>query len=271
MDDSTLSSNGAESSDIFKEPITITDAYSTLISQLNKTLKCCDVSTLKAALIHQAHTPDGVELSKAFLNELKAVESSSDLLSLIGIFSSCNWLDTRLIKALALGSENKSAVDLLNSYENCVYTKKLFDALPSFSKERKKRKYVTAISSKVKMDPDKVTIGDIVLHKCRLGCVILDIGNKNFDIKHVRRGCLQVCYVVASQHSFNAYKMALYNCQKFHLTDLILIEIGDNPFIYDLWLSDLSKHKQILLSQHEGKLKYYVCYCFHSGLLFLQI
>ena len=272
MADSTLSSNGAEGSDVFKEPITITDAYLTLISQLNEILKCCDVSTLRAALIHQARTPDGVKLSKAFLNELKAVESSGDLLSLIGSFSSCNWLDTRLIKALARGSGNKSAINLLDSYKICVYSKKLFDALPSFSKEHEKNKYVTAISTKIKLDnPDEVTIGDIVQHKRKLGCVILDLGNQNFDIKHVKKGCLQVCYVVASQHSFKAYKMALYNCQKFYLTDLILIEIGDNPFIFDLWLSDLSKHKQILLSLHEGKLKYYVCYCFHSGISFLQI
>ena len=271
MDDSTLSSNAAGSCDVFKEPITITDAYLTLISQLNDILKYYDVSTLRAALIHQARTPDGVKLSKAFIRKLEAIESSSDLLSLVGSFPSCNWLDIRLIKALARGSRNKSAIDMLESYKNYVYTKKLFDALPSFSKEQEKNTYVTAVSAKIKMDPDKVTVGDIVQHKSKLGSVILDLGNQNLNIKHVRKGCLQVFYVIPSQHSFRAYKMALHNCQKFYLTDLILIEIGDHPFIYDPWFCDLSKHKQILLSQHEGKLKYYVCYCFHSGLLFLQI
>lgn len=50
--------------ELFKEPITITNAYSRLIGQLNGILKDCDLSTLKAALVHQALTPEGVKLKR---------------------------------------------------------------------------------------------------------------------------------------------------------------------------------------------------------------
>ena len=254
-DNSTLSDNIAESSEFFKEPITITDAYLTLISQIIKILKDCDLSTLQAALIHQARTPDGFKLNKALKHKIEAAKSSYDLLRLIGDLPSCNWLDTRLIKALAYGSGFKSAINLLESYKNFVYTRNLSDALPSFSTQQQMDAYVTAISAKVKMDPDKITVGNVMQYRRTLKNVILDLGKQNLNIKHVRKGCLEVYYHIPVHCSFNAYKMALHNCHRFYTIHLIHIEIGDHPLIYDPWVSDLETDsvKQIFRTQYEGK------------------
>ena len=250
-----MSNNTAECSEFFKEPITITDAYLTLISQLNNILKDCNLSTLQAALLYQARTPDGVKLNKALKDKIKAAKSSFDLLHLIVDFPSCNWLDTRLIKALARGSGFKSAINLLESYKNFVCTKKLSDALPSFSTQHQIDAYFTAISAKVKMDPDKITVGNVVQYRWTLENVILDLGNQKLNIRHVRKGCLEVYYHIPVHCSFNAYKMALHNCHKFYTINLIHIKIGDHPLIYDPWFSDLETHsvKQIFHSQYEGK------------------
>ena len=254
-DNSTLSNNAAESSEFFKEPITITNAYLTLISQINKILKDCDLPTLQAALIHQARTPDGVKLNKALEDKIEAAKSSFDLLRLIGKVPSCNWLDTRLIKALAYGSGFKSAINLLESYKSFVCTKKLSDALPIFSTQHQIDAYVTAISAKVKMDPDKITVGNVIQYRWTLENVILDLGNQKLNIKHVRKGCLEVYYHIPIHCSFNAYKMSLHNCHNFYTINLIHIEIGNHPLIYDPWLSDLESRtgKQIFHTQYEGK------------------
>ena len=262
-DNSTLSDNTAESSEFFKKPMTITDAYLTLISQITKILKDCDLPTLKAVLFYQARTPVGVKLNKALKDKIKAAKSSYDLLRLIVKLPSCNWLDTRLIEALACGSGFKSAINLLKSYKNFVYTKKLSEALPSFSTQQQIDAYVTAISAKVKMDPDKITVGNVIQYRWNLENVILDLGNQKLNLKHVRKGCLEVYYHMPIHCSFNAYKMALYNCHKFYTIHLIHIEIGDHPLIYDPWISHLETHsvKQIFHTQYEGKFVL-LLYCF---------
>ena len=49
--------------------------------------------------------------------------------------------------------------------------------------------------------------------------------------------------------------MVLHNRHEFCTIDLIHVEIGDHPLIYDPWLSDLEKHsvKQILHTHHKGR------------------
>ena len=244
-------------SDLFKEPITITKAYTILIRQLANILNHCDLSTLKVALIHQAHTPDGVELEKSLEKNIMAAKSVSDLLVALGRSHSCNWLDTRLIEVLAYGSESSTAVEIIKAYQQFLFSKKLSDVL---SRKREhmelKRDYVTAIRLKTKMDPTKITVGDFINYRWTIEDVILDLGKGVLNIEHVNEGCLEVNYVMPVYYSFNAYKMVLHNRHKFFTIDLIHVEIGEHPLIFDPWLSDLEKHSvnQILHTRHKGEM-----------------
>ena len=249
-DNSTLSNSTKSNSELFKEPITITNAYSILISQLNIIFKDCDLSTLQTVLIYQARTPGGIKICKALKDKIIAAKSSFELLCLVDDFPSCNWLDTRLIGVLAHGCGSKSAVDLIEAYKSYVFPKKLSDALSNFLKQPKTKAYVEAISVKLKMDPDKITIDDVVQYQWAVENVILDLGNQILKIKHIRKGCLEVSYHTPIYCSFNAYKMALHNRNKFYLINLIHIDIGDHPLIYDPWLCDFIKPP---IKQYEGK------------------
>ena len=269
-DDSALSDSiAAESFNLFKD-LTISDAYLTLISELYSILNDCSLSKLQLALIHQAHTPDGIKLSKDLKDEIRSAKSSFDLLCIVEDIPSCNWLDTRLIKALARGY-GSYAIKLIEAYKTYVFAKKLNEALPSFPKQPQTDVYISAISEKIKMDPDKITIGDVVKHQWNVENVILDLGNQTLNIEHVQSGCLEVIYYIVIHCRFNVYKMALYNRYKFHTIDLIHIEIGDHPPIYDPWLCDFSNSsiEQMLPTQHEGKIFLLLCmqlrtyvYCF---------
>lgn len=254
LGNSSLSTSAVNSVNPFREHLTITDAYSILMSRLNSILKYCDLSTLKAALIYQTDTPDGVTLRKALRKKIKSAKSSFDLLCTIKKVRSCSWLDIRLIRVLAHGSGYKSAVDLVDAYKACVFSKKLTDALPSFSKLSYKKAFIAAVSTKVKVDADKITVGDVVQHQWSMEKVILDLGKKILNIRHVKRGCLEICYHVPIHYSFNVYKMALHNCHSFYKIDLMHVEIGDHPLIYDPWLWDIDEQpvKQILHIQNEG-------------------
>ena len=248
--------------DLFKEPITITKAYTVLIRELTNILKFCDLPTLKIALFHQVHTPDGVKLEKSLEENIEGAKSVSDLLLALGRSQSCNWLDTRLIETLADVSKSSTAVEVINAYQKFLVSKKLSDVL---SRKREhieaKRDYVTAIRLKTKMDPTKITVGDFKNYQWTIEDVILDLGKGVLNIEHVNEGCLEITYVMPVHYSFNAYKMVLHNRHEFCTIDLIHVEIGDHPLIYDPWLSDLEKHsvKQILHTHHKGRSLFNMC------------
>ena len=230
-----------------------------MISKLSSILKDCDLSILKTALIHQSRTPDGVKLDKRLKNGIKSAKSSSNLLCLMEDVPSCNWLDTRLIGALARGCGSKSAVNLLEAYKSYVFSKKLSDALPSFVKQPQTNAYITEVSKKFKRDPDKITINDILRYQWTIKNVILNLGNQNLNIKHVKKGCLEVSSHIPIHCSINAYKMALYNRHNLHSIDLIHIKIGNHPLIYDPWFCDLRKHsvKEIIHIEYKGNFLLY--------------
>ena len=247
--------------DFLKEPISISKAYTLLLKHLVDILKLCDLPTLKVSLIHQAHTPDGVELQKRLKRKIEVAKSVPDLLFALEECQCCNWLDTRLIEVLAYNCESPKAVELIKAYQTFLFPKKLLDVLPKKHKHVEQRKdYVAAVHAKTKMDPDKITVGDFMQYRWTIEDVVLDLGKGILDINHVNEGCLEIGYFIPVYCSFNAYKMALHNRHNFYPIDLIHIEIGNHPLIYDPWLSDLEKDsvKEILQTRHDRKLSY--CY-----------
>ena len=240
---------------MFKEPISITNAYIVLFTQLCNILRFCDLSTLKIALIHQACTPDGVELDRRLKKKIKAAKSNSELLLALRKSQCCNWLDTRLIEVLAYGSESSNAVELVKAYQKFLFSKKLADVLPKQLKHLEtKTAYVKAVKTKTGKDPNLITIGEFKDYQWTIEDVILDLGRGMLDIEHVNRGCLEINYLMPVHYSFNAYKMALCNRHKFYTIDLIHIEVGDYPLIYDPWLCDLGKYsvKKVIDTHRKG-------------------
>ena len=241
--------------DVFKEPITITNAYTTLFNRLDEILKCCDLMTLKGALFSQVDTPDGVELGKQLEKQIDEAKSSSDLLYTLKRSHCCNWLDIRLIEVLAYGSESSRAVELIKAYQKQLFPRKLLDVLSKkFQHIEAKKGYIAAVHAKTEMDPRKITVKDFMNYCWTIEDVILDLGKGVLNIEHVVKGCLEIYYGMPAKCSFNAYKMAIHNRYKFHGINLIHIKIEDHPLIYDPWLSDLDKQfvKEITNSLQKG-------------------
>ena len=208
--------NPVRTSDLFKEPITITNAYTILYKRLGNILRSCNLSELNEVLIEQARTPGGVELEKTLLRKIKAAKSNSELLLVLRKSQCCNWLDTRLIEVLAYGSELYTAVELIKAYQRFLFPKKLIDVLPRKLKHIEiKTAYVEAITIKTGKDPTIITIGEFIKYRWTIEDVILDLGKGMLDIEHVYRGCLEIICFMPACYSFTAYKMILLNRHKF--------------------------------------------------------
>ena len=257
---SCLYSNADAAFKYFVEPLSISDAYLRMIAELNSILKHCDLSDLQSVLIHQVNTPKGIQLKEVLKekirNKIEAATSSFYLISILADFPFCNWLDTRLVEALAIGSRLKSSSDLVNAYKKFLFQKKFRDALLEFPtvQEEEIEAYVIAVSEKIHVDPDKITIGDFLKKRRTMEHAILDLMNQTLCIQNVRKGCVEFSYYIQENCSLRAYKMALHNRYKFYTVNLIHIKIEEHPVIYDPWLPDFDKEiaKQSLYAQYEG-------------------
>ena len=241
-------------SELFKESMTITNAYTKLLKQLCSILESYDISALRMALINQTNSPDGIQLDKSLRDEIKSAKSSTDLLSTFGEFSCCNWLDIRLLEVLV--NDLPNAVEMIEAYKQFISKKQLMEVLPKKLDQLENREaYVSAVSTKVNKDPEKITVGDFVRYCWKIEEVVFDLGKLILNIQHVKKGCLEINFTVPVQCSFDAYKIALHNQHKFYTISLMHIEIGENPLIYDPWLSDLRQlaTNQTLHDHYQGK------------------
>ena len=229
--------------DIFIEPITIADAYTSLVTELGYVLKTADLSMLKVSLYNQSRTPSGVKLEKHLQKSIEAAKSSEDLLAAFGRSSSCNWLDIRLLNTLARATRSPTALKLMKTYETLLYSKNLTEALPKFSKPR--LKYTTAVSMKLDVSEDKITIGDMVKYQWNIEEVILNLGRGVLKLKHVKKGCLEIQFSIPVHLTFHAYKTALHNHHKIHLLRVMYIKLGNLPLIIDPWLTEVAASSKL--------------------------
>ena len=250
----TLSNQPTSVSDMFKEPMIISVAYSKLFNHLCILLKDFKIDALKVALINQAHAPDGVKLEKSIKDEIKAAKSINDLLLAFDDPSCCNWLNTRLLEVLA-NCSSPNAVKVLDAYKQYLFAKQLKEVLPKHEQLKQKRAFIAKVRAKLKMDPDKVTVGDFMEHHSEIEKVVLDLGKQMLNIVDFKKGCLEINYMMPVQCSFNAYKMALHNRHKFYAIGIVHIEIGKFPLIIDPWHSELGQPSTVptMHFQYKGK------------------
>ena len=226
--------------DIFSEPITIADAYTSLVTELGYVLNTVAISKLKESLYSQANTPSGIRLDEHLQKDIKEAISSEDLIVAFGKSSTCNWLDIRLLNTLARATRSPIPLKLIRAYETLLFSKSLTEALPKFSMSRlKKKTYLTVVSAKLDIPEEEITVGDVVKYQWEIEEVILDLGKGVLKLEHVKEGCLEMQCSIPAHFTFHAYKMALHNRHKIHLLRVIYIKLDDLPLIIDPWISEL--------------------------------
>ena len=225
---------------------------------------------MKDAILDQTKSPDGIKLGRYLKWKIKRTSSPSALLGVLKKSHCINWLDTKLIEVLIYNAYLSGAVELspakklLEAYRTFLGSKKLWDVLPTYKET--KTAYITTVASKFSKCPDEITVYEFLNHSWTTNIkeIVLDLRKGMLVIDLVRKGCLEIEYLIPTDYSFDAYKMAIHNRYNFYSIDLMHIKIGKHPLIYDPWFSDLEKHsaKQ---TQHHGKLSYsnnYVCTVF---------
>ena len=89
------------------------------------------------------------------------------------------------------------------------------------------------MSSKINIEPEKITVEVLSQYWLELETLIMTIGNGTCALESVDQGCLEISWLIPIQCRFHAYKSALSNRHKFHQIHLQYLYIESYPLIYD--------------------------------------
>ena len=208
-------------------------AFVYLTSNVGKLLQNEDFYAIRRSCIEQINTPSGAQLSPDMVQKIKAANNLNALLDTLAVSPYWSWIDLRLLEAMVTASGSRDAKNLLTSYENGVFSKKLLEVLPCVPNKEIRKEYYSKIVSKINKDLDQITVSDLLEFKSQLETVIMDITSGTCALARIKEGCIEIHWFVPTHCIDHAYKSACLNRHKFHTLDLQYLQIAAYRRIFE--------------------------------------
>ena len=167
------------------------------------------------------------------VQEIKAANNLNALLDTLAECPYWSWIDLRLLEAMVTASGSRDAKNLLTSYQNGVFSKKLLEVLPSVPNREIREGYYSKIVSKIKKDLDQITVFDLLKFQSELETVIMNLKNGICALARIEEGCIEIHWFVPTHFIDHAYKSACLNRHKFCTLHLQYLQIGKYRTIVD--------------------------------------
>ena len=216
-------------------------AFVYLTSNVGKLLQNADFYAIRRSCIEQINTPSGAQLSLEMVQKIKAANNLNALLDTLAESPYWSWIDLRLLEAMVTASGSRVAKNLLISYQNGVFSKKLLEVLPSVPNREIKDAFYSKVVSKIKKDLDQITVFDLLKFQSELETEIMGLKNGTCALARIEEGCIEIHWFVPTHCIGHAYKLACLKRHKFCTLHLQYLQIGTHRKIYDPSNLQLSK------------------------------
>ena len=208
-------------------------AFVALQTKMRRLLKRSDYGDLRRACIVQMRNPGGASLSQNFMDQMSKTQNIDDLFDILVFLPYWSWIDIRILEMMVVASDNPQAVQLLNNYKDVVFSKKLIDLLPNAPSKEVKEEYYAIVVTKVKKDPNIITVADLLEFQYQLEEVIMDIQKGICVLEHLKKGCIELHWYIPTSCVDGAYQSARVRCDQFSDLHLQYLKIGHYPVIHD--------------------------------------
>jgi len=195
---------------------------------------------MRRACITQTKGPRGAHLPEEIITQMMTTQNVDSMLDVLACSPYWSWIDVRLLETMVRASESSLALLILNNYKTATFAKRLIDVLPELPNKEVKGQYYTKVASKINVNPEEMTVGDLVKFQHQLEVVIMDIHKGTCIIKYLDDGCLEAHWYMPVQLADKAFHSAVFNCYRFHDLHLQYLKIGSHPIILDPLNNDTS-------------------------------
>ena len=178
----------------------------------------------------------GTLLPSDFKQQIKAAIQLDDLLDVLDNPLYCNWLNIRLLKRIVKAINVPEAKQLIQVYEECVYSRKVSDVQKYFRSDYFKQSHVALVKTKINVLFKTLTVADIIKY-CQELENDMGVCTGSITATECQPGCLQITCVIPIHCALHAYEMAKTNFLKFRQSHIQYIEIESYPKVFAMKFS----------------------------------
>ena len=162
-------------------------AFILLTTKLFQLLKTTDFCDLKRAVLAHGNTPCGAKFTDDVQTKIIHSKNLDDLLDTLSTSDNWNWIDLRLVDALAFASNIREACRLVEKYRDFTHSIKLSKILEKLAphQEKYKDKYITKVGEMIEKEPYQITVRDLEKYYPTLKVVIMDIISGSCVLEHL--------------------------------------------------------------------------------------
>ena len=177
-------------------------AYSNMTSAVETILTTGNFFQLRRACIHRIKSLKS-NLPHKLIPQILRTSSMNELLDMLAQSEYWNWFDTRLLEALTNASGSPEAIEMLEQFKKAFYPRKISEFIP-YQLVKPFKEFVT-LQDKFDKDPSELTVYDLLQHKYKLECEVLDTDEGELVLSCIKTGCVELTWQIPQELVYRAY------------------------------------------------------------------
>ena len=202
-------------------------AFSRLSASVTSSIENINFFRLQRAAIERAKSSKMIHKSKELIAIIDGAKSFQALSTMLAKSSYWNFLDIRIMEAMAAASLIPAVQDSMESFKRTFYGMTLFEAAPYFPVILLKSAH-TAITEVLAINPHKMTIFELHKHRFYLETELFETGSDTCTICKIVIGSVIITWQMHVDHVYKAYcslKKKQSQLQSKSITSLSFTEI----------------------------------------------
>ena len=179
-------------------------AFFRLSASVKSIIKDVNFSTLQTAAIERAKSPKMIQKSNEIVPTIKAATSFQGLCTLLADTPYWNFLDIRMMEAMAAASLIPAAQQSVENFKQTFFRMTLAEAAPYLPVIPQKLTH-SAMTEQLDKDPSKMTIFELHKHRFFLETELLQTGPETITICRIVIGSVTITWQIHVDHVYKAY------------------------------------------------------------------
>ena len=201
-------------------------AFSKLSASVTSTIENTNFDRLQRAAIERAKSPKMIQKSNELVPIIDEAKSFQALCTVLAKSPYWNFLDTRMMEAMAAASLIPAAQESIENFKKTFFGMTLSEAAPYFPVVQLKPSHTSMVEN-LDRDPRKMTILELHKHRFYLETELLQSGPDTCTICRIAIGSVIIVWQIDVDHVYKAYcslKKKQFQLQSHDITALSITE-----------------------------------------------
>ena len=179
-------------------------AFTKLSAAVTEIIQCSNFYRLQRACIEKARTPKMLHKSNEIIPLIKKANSFEILCSVLADTTYWNFLDIRMMEAMATASRIPAAQETIENFKKTFFSITLKEAAPYFPVIKVKPNHAE-LHEDLDWDPSQVTIGELHKHRFYLETEVLNTGPDTCTICRIKIGSVAIVWQIHFDYAYHIY------------------------------------------------------------------